>query len=62
MKLKKRKDKRADWHRYFAWHPVLIEGEHYWMQMVERKVTYNYSLCHYGIDDSPLRETYYRLL
>ncbi len=32
--------KRAEWHRWFAWHTVEIEDEHFvWLQYVERRGT-----------------------
>ena len=27
---------RAGWHRWFAWHPVVIDGQWVWLETVER--------------------------
>jgi hypothetical protein len=28
------------WRRWFAWHPVKIDGKRYWLKTIERKGTY----------------------
>lgn len=37
MRWKSRWDQQYKWHRYFAWFPVLIDGEYIWLEWVERK-------------------------
>lgn len=37
-------DKRkAKWHKWFAWHPVRIDGDAVWLEYVERKHTIIYA-------------------
>jgi hypothetical protein len=28
---------RANWHRWFAWYPVSIDGQLVWLEIVERR-------------------------
>jgi len=32
----------AEWHDWFAWHPVTVDGERVWLEKVQRKA-YHYS-------------------
>jgi hypothetical protein len=34
---KSNKDKKSKWHRWFAWHPVSIEGQTIWLEIVLRR-------------------------
>lgn len=31
------KTSHTEWHRWFAWHPVKIEHEYVWLEVVHRK-------------------------
>jgi hypothetical protein len=31
------KDRREEWHRWFAWYPVRIGNQRVWLETVERK-------------------------
>jgi hypothetical protein len=35
MKIKPHR--RKEWHRWFAWHPVIIDNVTVWFEMIERK-------------------------
>jgi hypothetical protein len=35
--LMKRRIKRMNWHQWFAWHPVKIQGTYAWFCQVQRK-------------------------
>lgn len=36
-----RRAKREQWHHWFAWHPVTVQGGHcHWLELVERKIEY----------------------
>lgn len=41
MRFKCGKDynKLQQWHRWFAWHPVRLNGECVWLETVERRMT-----------------------
>jgi len=37
----KKAHRLAQWHEWFAWYPVYIEGEGYrWLEIVQRKIAY----------------------
>lgn len=33
-----RDQRRAEWHKWFAWYPVRVGERRYWLEHVERKV------------------------
>jgi hypothetical protein len=33
-----------DWHKWFAWRPVVVDGRWVWLETVERKLTYPHSI------------------
>ena len=33
----KRQEKRWSWHKWYAWRPVVIEKQCYWLEEVERE-------------------------
>ena len=35
--MRMRPKDRANWKRWFAWHPVLIDNQTVWLEIVERK-------------------------
>lgn len=46
MRWKDRDDYRGNWHKWFAWTPVFLDGEWVWLEMVMRKESEIY--CGYG--------------
>jgi len=35
--MRKKPHKRLYWHKWFAWHPVLIDNVTVWLETIERK-------------------------
>jgi hypothetical protein len=33
--------KKGNWHRWFAWHPVKVDGERKWLTFVYRRKWFN---------------------
>lgn len=51
----------TDWHKWFAWHPVLVESTVVWLEVIERRDTgkcgdfdfdweYRFALAAKGVD------------
>ena len=41
--LTSRKQRLENWHRWFAWHPMVMpSGDLVWLEWIERKITYGY--------------------
>jgi len=37
MRWKSRWLKKFEWHKFFAWYPVLIDDEYVWLEWVEKR-------------------------
>lgn len=51
--------KQAQWTRWFAWYPVMMNGERIWLKLVERRVPSHFDEQLQGWrPDSPMRMEY----
>jgi len=37
--MKKDDGQKYHWHKWFAWYPILINGNFIWLKFVERRIT-----------------------
>jgi hypothetical protein len=37
------------WHRWFAWYPITVDGDKYWLEFVYRKASIRFTI----LDDYP---------
>lgn len=40
MRWKRNNRDKSRWHKWFAWHPVVIENDCVWLETVERRIDY----------------------
>lgn len=43
----KRWNRGNNWHKWFAWYPVEIDGRVYWLECLERKRAYGWAGCYW---------------
>lgn len=41
MRWKHKTFDRSEWHKWFAWYPVVIDGENVWLETVERRACFS---------------------
>jgi hypothetical protein len=52
-------ERQAMWHRWFAWYPVMVNGERVWLEMLESRVPSHYDEYLRGWrPDQPMRTEY----
>lgn len=42
MRIKIKKTTKTEWHKWFAWHPIITNDEIIWLEKINRRMTESY--------------------